>query len=355
MTSNSARDGRLVFGSELPAGWDELALHAGSPFLTQAWLDSWWRARGKDERAIASLRGDDGTLLAGAAFARLRSGALVATADEHTGDWDVVGVDDRARSELLRQLGSLRVPILVLGPMRNPAMARDALSSSGRRTRDVRGQTSPYLRLPASFDDLLAARSSNLRSQFRRRRRSLEKQGELRLRTTSGGGDLERDLDALFQLEASGWKGAAGTAINSRPDTDALYREFARAAAARSWLRLHILELDGVPVAGDLGCVLGTEAFLIKTGFDESLAGASPGLVLRGEVLRVGIEEGLTGYDFLGGPDPYKLRWTDEVRPRTFVRGYRGIRSAPSEAWHHAVRPALARGRRRMRALRERR
>lgn len=303
--------------------------------------------------AIASLVAANGDLLAAASFARSRTGMLAATADEHSGDWDIVGVDDRARGALLAEIARLDPAILVLGPMRDSAIARHAIAESGRRTREGPGPRSPYLRLPGSFDELLAARSANLRSQFRRRRRALERGGELRLRTTTGGAALERDLDAALRIEASGWKGRAGTAILSRPDTERLYREFASAASDRGWLRLHLLELDGVPIAGDLGCALNGEGFLVKTGFDESLADASPGLVLRGEVLRASIDEGLHGYDFLGGPDRFKLRWAEELRPRTTLRAYRGLASVPSEAWHHALKPVLRRGRRRLRELRD--
>ena len=35
-------------------------------------------------------------------------------------------------------------------------------------------------------------------------------------------------------------------------------------------------------------------------------------------------DENLRSYDFLGGPDPYKLRWTGDVRPRIAMWGYRG-------------------------------
>jgi len=353
MTLPTAPGERLVIHSELPADWDELALRTPSPFLTQAWLDSWWRTRGKGGRVVASLVAADGKLLAAAAFARSRFGKLTATADEHSGDWNVVAIDDPARSMLLDELAGLDSPTLVMGPLRSSALAHGAFARAGRRVRESSGPHSPYLALAGSFDELLAARSSNLRSQFRRRRRALERRGGLRLRTTVGGDALEDDLDAVLRLEASGWKGRDGTAILSRRDTECLYRDFIHAAATKGWLRLYLLELDGVPIAGDLGCAIGGEGFLVKTGFDESLADASPGLVLRGEVLRASMDEGLRGYDFLGGPDPYKLRWTEELRPRTNVHGYRGVAAVPSEAWRHALRPALAHGRRRAQALRE--
>ena len=86
-----------------------------------------------------------------------------------------------------------------------------------------------------------------------------------------------------------------------------------------------------MPIAGDFGCAFAGGGFLLKTGFDERFARFSPGLVLRGAVLRAAIAEGLRSYDFLGGPDPYKARWASGARPRVAVSGYRG-------AWRAAGR-----------------
>ena len=78
------------------------------------------------------------------------------------------------------------------------------------------------------------------------------------------------------------------------------------------------------PKAAELNCVFAGGTFLIKTGFDERYRRFSPGLVLRGEVLQAAIQEGSRFYDFLGGSDSYKLRWTSELRPRTAIKAYRG-------------------------------
>ena len=65
-------------------------------------------------------------------------------------------------------------------------------------------------------------------------------------------------------------------------------------------------------------------------------------------------EEGLQRYDFLGGPDLYKLRWTDDLRERATLRAFMGARATPSYLWWRALRPSLKAGRERVRRLRER-
>lgn len=334
--------------SGLGEAWDRLAERTPSPFLTREWTAAWCEAFGERAPRVATLRAGDGELLAAAVLRPVRAG-LAATANDHSGDWDAVARDDEARAELWCAIGRLRRPRLVLTGLREPgaAVAARELRREGYRVVPSVEAESPFLRLPGSFDELLAGRSANLRSQWRRRRRALDREGTVAVRcTTAAGPRLERDLDALFAIEASGWKGRAGTAIASDPATTRLYGDFARAAAGRGWLRVYVLEVDGRPLAADLGCAMGGVGFLLKTGFDDAAAALSPGLVLRGEVLRASIEEGLTGYDFLGGPDAYKTRWTGDVRVRARLEAYRGTAAVAAGAYRRVLRPAAGRARR---------
>jgi CelD/BcsL family acetyltransferase involved in cellulose biosynthesis len=343
-------------GSLPPSGdWNLLAELAGSPFLTAEWLTAWWGAFGSGRLTWLLLRDRHGSLRAGACCRRLTGGRLAAAANEHTGDWDAVATDEQAREALWRVVAGLGAGAVDLAAIRSrPSrqQAARALSAAGYRTVEVTGVRSPYLELPGTWEELLASVSRNLRSQLGRRRRGLEREGRLRFRTSAATGEeLERDLAAFLRVEASGWKSGSGTAILSDPRTTRLYTQFAKAAAAAGWLRLHLLELDGVPVAADLNCRFAGGSFLIKTGYDERYAAFSPGLVLRGEVLRSAIEEGADFYDFLGGPDSYKLRWTAELRPRVAVKAYRGV-WRPLATYHARLRPLLKVGVLQARSLR---
>ena len=331
--------------------WNALAAAQRSPFLTVEWLTAWWESFGDGEPDVLTVR-EDGTLRA-AAFLGRDGTRLTAPANDHSGDWDALAADEDARKGVWEQVARMGIPVLVLPAMHEAAaerLAREVLQPAGYRVVAERGPESPYLELPASYDELLASKSGNFRSQLGRRRRGLEREGELVFRTTRGGQDLDRDLDAMFAVEAAGWKSSEGTAILSDSRTQGLYRSFAHAAAEHGWLRLHMLELDGQAIAADYSCVFAGGEFLLKTGFDEEWSRLSPGLVLRGEVLRQAIEEGLGFYDFLGGPDHYKLRWTDELRTRVTLRAFRGARGLGGYVYRSRIRPALKAVRDRRRA-----
>jgi CelD/BcsL family acetyltransferase involved in cellulose biosynthesis len=334
----------------IAAEWDTVAAGCGSPFLTSAWLLSWWRSFGIKDGVALVLRSEQGELLAGGCFLEPGRGGLTAARNAHTNDWDVVARDGEARRRLWSEVAALGRRRLLLEPLPERGGGADAaaaLAAAGYRVHGEPLEPSPVLELPGSLDELLAGRSRNLRSQVGRRRRRLEKEGDLVFRVVGGGETetLEGDLDAFFELEGAGWKGKSGTAIAADPALLDLYRGFAAAAAAEGSLRVYLLELNGRLLAADYGCVFNGCGYLVKTAFDEEMGRFAPGLVLRAAVLESSIDEGLRRYDFLGGPDDYKLRWTDALRPREALYAWRGPGAAASEAWRRHIRPGLKRAR----------
>lgn len=328
---------------EIAPAWNELASAGGSPFLTVEWLVPWWNAFGSGTFTCLVLRDGIGGLRAGICCRREPGGRLSGTANVHSSDWDGLAADEDARGALWSEVAALGADTVNLPAVRNPLSleaAQHALRSAGYSVAATPWISSPFMTLPASWDELMGRVSRNLRRQFGRLQRALQREGRLGFRTTSEGERLEPDLHAFFDVEASGWKSRSGTAILSDPRTTSLYTSFARGLAQIGSLRIHLLELDGRVIAGDLGCSFAGGSFLIKTGFDERFARLSPGLVLRGEVLRASIEEGSRYYDFLGGPDWYKLRWGAQLRPRVTVRGFRGWRR-PLALYHARLRPPL--------------
>lgn len=357
MSSGAPTSPRLQMGTRtdfdaVAAEWDALALPGGTPFLTHAWLSCWWDAFAPDDGTCLLVRGPDGALQAGAVLRAGPSGPRAAGANDHSGDWDVVAATADARAHLWAEIAE-RAPSAVRfvglrAHSSEAGVAQSLLRDAGFRLVTREAPRSPFLPLPGTWDELLQSMSRNLRSQWRRARRTLEAEGELRVRTVRGGDDLPRGLEELLRVEASGWKAREGTAIASTPETRRLYCDFAERAATAGWLRLRLLELDGKAIAADLDCVYGSECFLVKTGFDEDYASFSPGLVLRGEALRLAIEDGCRAYDFLGGPDGYKMRWASELRPRLEVHAYRGAARLPQLVYRSRVRPVLAAVRRRL-------
>jgi CelD/BcsL family acetyltransferase involved in cellulose biosynthesis len=328
----------------LVGDWDRLALTAGSPFLTHEWLNCWCSAFGRGDPIWLVLQDRDGSLRAGACLQSMKGKGLASAADELSGDWDVVARDESAREELwaaIVERGASRIHLQ--GMPEHAAGTRfvcEELGRSGYRTVRKPGPFSPWLALPTSWEEMIESVSRKLRAEIKHRRRMLEREGPVTFRTVSGGSTLAEDLERFLKLEASGWKGRSGTSILGNSSAESLYLGFARAAAERGWLRLHLLELNGVPIAIDYSCAFGGRGVFIKAGFDEAYRRMSPGTLLLAETLRRCIEEGLHSCDFLGETEHYKRRWTSEVHPREQIWAYRR-EALPGYVYRKRARPLL--------------
>jgi CelD/BcsL family acetyltransferase involved in cellulose biosynthesis len=198
--------------------------------------------------------------------------------------------------------------------------------------RTARKRTSQTLYLPiavsaaASTSDKsgaqppwLAGTRPKFRSHLRRAKRQLEEQGTLELKHYSTA-DPEA-LEKFYTLEASGWKGAEGTAIKCDPHTRQFYDAIAQAAARDGYLSLDFLELNGKPIAGHFGFNLRGRYFLAKAGYDESFRRHGPGQLLVNEILSQTPQRGLHEFDFVGPATWDESRWASARRTnyRVFV------------------------------------
>jgi CelD/BcsL family acetyltransferase involved in cellulose biosynthesis len=155
-----------------------------------------------------------------------------------------------------------------------------------------------------AWDELLATKSRNLREQVRRRERSLQKAHEVSYRLVSGRDGLDDALDHLFRLHRMRW--GTGTTFGQ---TEAFQRAFVAAAAARGWLRLWLLEVDGSTAAAWLGFRhAGTECYY-QAGRDPAYESSSVGFVLLSHTIRAAVEDGAYEYRFLRGDEPFKYRF----------------------------------------------
>ncbi len=295
--------------------WDELADRAGAePWLRAGWFRPWFDAFGDGSLELLALR-REGRLAALGAFQR-KGRELRALSNWHTPSFSLLAEDEEARSRLATELygrGASRVVLMFLPPEDSTLDA--CLAAAGRhRTIVTTLERSPFVRVEGSWDDYLAARDGRLAPELRRRRRRLEEKGEIEIEVEDGGDRLGELLADGFRVEAAGWKGAAGTAIASRPQTGRFYTEIARWAAGRGWLRLGFLRVGGQAIAFDFSLeALGVHS-LLKTGFDSEYLRYAPGKLLRAAMIERAFAAKLSGYDFLGDVAPWKLEWTDVLR-----------------------------------------
>jgi CelD/BcsL family acetyltransferase involved in cellulose biosynthesis len=171
-----------------------------------------------------------------------------------------------------------------------------AMERAGWQVGIVASFERPVLDRRADYDAFLAGHPHKSRlKDLRRRRRRLEEAGTLTLESTTEGPALERALEDFLALEAAGWKGEAGTALRSHPQTEAFARALFRPQGDPVSVRADLLRLDGRTVAASLALISGGTAYLLKTAYDETLRAQAPGLVLEEAIVRALHADGFAG------------------------------------------------------------
>lgn len=304
--------------------WSALAERLGStPFIHPGWTRAWWRAfgRGSLEILVQRRRGE----LVGVLPLRRAWGAIASPTNWHTPVFGPVAEGGAIASSLFDWLLSRGPRQLSLSFLDDQDPAIAALTGAAGRHRyrtAVRTRMrSPYLTLAPDIEE--SRLGGKRRREMRRRRRLLEERGELTFEVSEEGEALEERLEEGFRVEALGWKAARGTAIASQPATRAFYTEVARWAAARGWLRLCFLRLDGQPLAFDFALEHEGRHYLVKTGYDPAYRAQAPGVLLRQAAIGRAASLGLRTYEFLGQAEPTKLEWTDTCRQRVLLQAFR--------------------------------
>jgi CelD/BcsL family acetyltransferase involved in cellulose biosynthesis len=122
--------------------------------------------------------------------------------------------------------------------------------------------------------------SSGKRKEIRRQRRRLEEMAPVTFMTTHQASFAEAALKDFLVLEASGWKGLAGTAAANDPSIRAFVESAVTALAARGQARIDRMFLNGQPIAASITLSSGDTAWCWKIAYSEGVARYSPGVQL---------------------------------------------------------------------------
>ncbi len=144
-----------------------------------------------------------------------------------------------------------------------------------RRTRWTRAMH--HLDVP----DDPAHMSAKQRSTLRRKERRLGEEGTISYQMMSDSDDVGQWVADFMQLEASGWKGRAGTAMGLEQARRDFLRSTCREASARGQLHMAMLAIDARPIAMKCNFLSGNVAFTFKIAYDEAYSRHSPGVLLE--------------------------------------------------------------------------
>lgn len=124
------------------------------------------------------------------------------------------------------------------------------------------------------------AMSAGRRKELRRQRRRLQDIAPVTVTTSCSGEEIAAALKDFMVLEASGWKGIAGTAIATDPALKAFVQGAVAGLAAQGQARIDRLYLNGTAIAATITLTSGDTAWCWKIAYNEGLSRSSPGVQL---------------------------------------------------------------------------
>ena len=297
-------------------------------FSSWEWLSSWWRAFGAHRSLLLHALFDSTNTLVGlAAFSLgkeqfwggtpVRVLRLLGDGSYDSDNLDmpaVPGFEDilaQGVIEYLRRHSSEwdLCEFNTLPPHSPVAACLAHTARSKSWTLVESASASSSIHLPKSWEQYLANLSSEDSKNIQRYTRRLQNRYSTRIYRCTDASSLPKCLDALFRLHQARWRSIGEPGTFSSIERRQFYRDLSACLLARDWLELWALELEGEIAAVQFAFRYRDSAFQLQEGYDHLRSSDRPGYVLRGEVLRTLISEGVRTYDFLGGEDPYKARW----------------------------------------------
>ena len=338
--------------------WRELCSDAANdqPFYRPEWIRAYMRtfvpgarvhiiAARKDDRLslVLPLIREDGT------FCKVPVRKLRAPVNCHPGRYDAVrrtGTDGnsaiRATWEYLRNLEGWDLLQFRDTPEGSTVstLAAEA-AADGFRTIQLAERPNPYVPIPVDPKQLHhLPPNSKLRSQLRQIRRRMASQGPLhfyRIETADRDG-----LERFYQLEASGWKGRAGSAI-LRSGTRQYYDEIAEWTARCGYFRLYMLEWNGELLASHFSLTHRNRCYSPMVAYNENFKQFAPGHLIVQEILQDCHARGVTGYDITGQDQAWKMKWTSETRAVNHFYIFKGARGGMAHALATKLVPFVGR------------
>lgn len=312
----------------LGPAWNQLAERFGSPLLRHEWFASCAEAFCPPARLQLLVARDGNGEVSG--IAPLALGDLEGTETlEILGSsalYEPTGLlyrDEPALEELISATRAInRVAVIRRLPLGCPEARMFERVWRGRSILTVQAApASPWLPIGScwqEFDDALPSRNKyDLKRAYKRAQSMGKMETEVLAPAPS---DVEAYLGEMSRIEATGWKGRAGTALSLDNQVGRFFRLYTQRTAAANMLRLGFLRINGQIAAYQMAVEYARRLWLFKVGYDETFSRCSPGMLLMHRMIKYAFEQRLEAFEFLGTEAQWLRFWTDQVHEHVAVR-----------------------------------
>ena len=310
--------------------WDTLARRFRTPVLDHDWFLSCAEAFYVNrDLGIVTVR--ERGALAGVAPLVLESTAagpklmqIGASKLYEPGGW--LFASPHALGELVGAAVAVGRPLLLQRVPADSGVCQAFASVSRRLALTASKNGRPSLGVPTrqSWDRYAASLPTHLSDNLRRWRRKVERQiGPVEYTCESpAASQVNGLLERFAAVEASGWKGRQGSALQARHDLRDFFSRYATRAAAGGRLRIATLTFGSTVAAMEIAIEAYERLWQLKIGYQDALSTYYPGLQLTLGSIRYAFERGLESYEFLGSAAPWQERWKPEPRVYRLLTSY---------------------------------
>ena len=158
----------------------------------------------------------------------------------------------------------------------------------------------------------MANLSSKFKKNNRRKKRNLEKLGNVTTTYFNQPEDLREAFEGFLDVEAANWKGEQNSALRKDTRQQSFYRELLEEYADTGRCVIHFLNLDSMPIAGQFALMAGNTLFLLKIGYNAEYQAMGPGgLLLDATLRRFSGDPIIRNISFITG-----AKWNDDWAPQ---------------------------------------
>jgi len=291
---------------------------ADTLFLTSQWQEVWWDTFGDDHTMVGFTYPASNEVAAIASLAK--SGDTVSfMGSEDTFDYNDFlirpGYEEGFYQTLLECMEEQGFSMLRLVSLRETSPTLEILPDMARKlgyTVEVEEEdVTSGIGLPGTWDEYLGLLNKKDRHELRRKIRRMDSQTDWKWYSVTDSAEVKECLGEFIKLMR---QSRADKDEFMTPERERFFYNITQRMSELGLLQLYFLEMDGTTVATSLCFDYGGSRLLYNSGYDPEYAYYSVGLLLNAMCLKDAIERGLTYFDFLRGPEPYKAHLGGQQR-----------------------------------------
>ena len=310
----------IVSFQEIENEWESVLRDSpeNTLFLTSQWQKVWWDTFGDGHTMCGFTYPESNEISAIASLAK--SGDTVSfIGSEDTFDYNDFlirpGNEVGFYQALLDCMEEQKFGMLRLVSLRETSPTLQILPDLARKhgyTVEVKEEdVTSGIGLPSTWDEYLSLLNKKDRHELRRKIRRMDSQTDWKWYSLTEPTEVNERLGEFIKLMR---QSRADKDEFMTPERERFFYNITQRMSELGLLQLYFLHMDGVTVATSLCFDYGGSRLLYNSGYDPEYAYYSVGLLLNAMCLKDAIEQGLTYFDFLRGPEPYKAHLGGQQR-----------------------------------------